>query len=321
MTVDQKFDEFKSKLEITEREEDDAITKHTYIREKIQKKISTEDVFLTGSYKRRTKIRPLKDVDMFVVYAEEFRDTYLSNPKKIISELRVLLMEIYGDHFKDKVKEQYHSVNIDFATIGFDVIPAFSEGNNYIIPDLDINEWIKTNPKVYAEILTNKNEENQKKLIPLIKMVKHWNQRIKKEQGKKPLKSFLIEVILVEAFQSPPQNFKTGVKIAFEFIYNNIEKGGFKDPAGLGPNIDSKLTSYEKQFIAQLAGQVLQKAVKALKEEEDGNDYDALRLWYEIFGDPFYNPDKDKPIRAGIRKRESKLPADSPNRRFGKDDE
>lgn len=320
MTVNEKFDEFKSKLEITKSEEEDAIRKHKHIREKLLKKIKSEEgCFMTGSYARKTKIHPMNDVDMFVVYHDELWDEFKDSPQKIIADLKECLIEIYGENFRNKVREQYHSVNINFSTIGFDAIPAFNDGENYKIPDTEIGSWIKTNPKKHGELLLIKNRENQQKLIPIIKMIKKWNLKVEKEAGKKPLKSFLIEVLLMNAFESPPSSFKEGVRIAFDYISNNIIEGGFEDPAGLGPNIDSKLTNEDRKYIAQLTKNMQEKANQALATEVD-DEQKALTLWYEIFGDPFYNPDKGKPIRAGVRKRESKLPADSPNRRFGEDD-
>ena len=65
------FQTFKSRLEISKTEEDDASRRQKDVRATVQESFDVERDFLTGSYGRRTKTKPLKDVDIFVVLGDD----------------------------------------------------------------------------------------------------------------------------------------------------------------------------------------------------------------------------------------------------------
>ena len=65
--VDDAFDNLKSNLEITKTEREQAQTRHRLIREHVEDNWQLVEDFLTGSYRRDTKTKKLKDVDIFVV--------------------------------------------------------------------------------------------------------------------------------------------------------------------------------------------------------------------------------------------------------------
>ena len=67
LTVDEAFRKFKSRLELNEREKQNASKRHTEVREHIRAKFNIDRDFLTGSYARYTKTKPLKDIDIFFV--------------------------------------------------------------------------------------------------------------------------------------------------------------------------------------------------------------------------------------------------------------
>lgn len=65
LTVNEAFRKFKSRLELNQKEQDNASAKHTEVRDYLHTKFAIEGDFLTGSYKRHTKTKPLKDIDIF----------------------------------------------------------------------------------------------------------------------------------------------------------------------------------------------------------------------------------------------------------------
>lgn len=67
LTIDEAFRKFKSRLELTDREQADASKRQREIRDHMDAKFEIDNDFLTGSYKRWTKTKPLKDVDIFLV--------------------------------------------------------------------------------------------------------------------------------------------------------------------------------------------------------------------------------------------------------------
>ena len=72
ITTSDAFKKFKSRLELRSMEQQNIINRHTEVRELIASEFSIKgNGFLTGSYGRDTKTRPLKDVDIFFVLDKE----------------------------------------------------------------------------------------------------------------------------------------------------------------------------------------------------------------------------------------------------------
>src|SRR4051794_33289214 len=97
--VDKAFENLKSGLEITSSESQLAQKRHTEIRDHVASEWELEDDFLTGSYRRHTKTKKLKDVDIFVVVKRDGAQGDLRNlgPHALLSELKTLLDKKYSD--------------------------------------------------------------------------------------------------------------------------------------------------------------------------------------------------------------------------------
>ncbi len=163
LTVDEAFRKFKSRLELNNKEQANASARQTEVRDYLETKFSIDNSFLTGSYKRHTKTKPLKDIDIFFVLKDSERHYRGKAPSVVIKDFYDALVEKYG---KDAVRKQSRSVNVDFGVVvdaddntdyrvlSVDVVPAFTKGDDYEIPDTDAGEWIKTNPKIHADKAT-----------------------------------------------------------------------------------------------------------------------------------------------------------------------
>ncbi len=72
LTTAQAFEKFRKRLELSETERTDAARRHADVRECIRGGFNVRIDFLSGSYKRHTKTKPLKDVDVvFVLHEKE----------------------------------------------------------------------------------------------------------------------------------------------------------------------------------------------------------------------------------------------------------
>ncbi|WP_327745145.1 nucleotidyltransferase domain-containing protein [Streptomyces europaeiscabiei] len=65
--IDDAFTNLKHNLEITQTEQNLAKARHEAIRDFVRSHWDLADDFLTGSYRRDTKTKKLKDIDIFVV--------------------------------------------------------------------------------------------------------------------------------------------------------------------------------------------------------------------------------------------------------------
>jgi tRNA nucleotidyltransferase (CCA-adding enzyme) len=71
LTTLQAFEKFRQRLELSDTEKKDASRRHTEVRECIRGAIAVATDFLSGSYRRHTKTKPLKDVDVMFVLGEK----------------------------------------------------------------------------------------------------------------------------------------------------------------------------------------------------------------------------------------------------------
>src|ERR1019366_6968253 len=123
------FENFRGRLELTQREQDDASRRQKDIRSYMDECFHIQRDFLTGSYKRWTKTKPLKDVDIFCVLGEDERPYRDKPPSVLLGRVEGKLVEKYG---RDCVKCQRRSVSVEFGVAGederilsFDVVPAY----------------------------------------------------------------------------------------------------------------------------------------------------------------------------------------------------
>ena len=65
-----------------------------------------DDDFLTGSYARWTKTKPLKDVDIFCVLTKKHRDYRDKLPSVLLADVEKVLVKKYGS---GKVSRQRRS--------------------------------------------------------------------------------------------------------------------------------------------------------------------------------------------------------------------
>src|SRR5215467_3728911 len=71
LTTNQAFEKFRQRLEISDTEQKDAARRQTEVRDCIRKGFDLKTDFLSGSYRRHTKTKPLKDVDVMFVLGDK----------------------------------------------------------------------------------------------------------------------------------------------------------------------------------------------------------------------------------------------------------
>eukprot|EP00762_Andalucia_godoyi_P008155 ANDGO_07443.mRNA.1 hypothetical protein len=198
-------------LELREDERAKAVSRHTKIREEVLLRnavLPCKLAFLTGSYERRTCIRPLHDIDLFAVV-----DTDRFNLKRVTArELLELMSRVIRDAYPtSRIRIQWHSVNIKFADgVAFDILPAFAKeartkdgeiAEYYVIPEvIDENhpgKFIATNPRLFSNWSSQVHGACSGILSPLFKLMKLWRRSISRRYKAAnrifPLYSHLLE--------------------------------------------------------------------------------------------------------------------------------
>jgi hypothetical protein len=286
MTVAQAFDQFLRAIEITPTQRTRANEQRVRVREALDARLKLDDVFVSGSFGRRTAIRPLDDIDLFIVLNEHTHGGLRGpSPKLCLDAVQAALQKAHPHQVS--IRQQHRSVNISFKStgIGYDVVPAFRlDRNVYTIPDRERQSWIHTNPERHAELCKQADERAGHMLNRLIKSAKHWNAT----HGKN-LPSFHIEVMAYKAFLRPPPGLLEGFGQLLAHLASAI-LSACPDPAGVGPNIDrGRDPEWRQQLSQQLrnAAQKVQRAVELARQGVSGPVAEAHQILHKLLGDVY----------------------------------
>lgn len=296
MTVNEAFRKFKSRLELNDKEQANASARHTEVRDYLDTKFGIERSFLTGSYARHTKTKPLKDIDIFFVLKKSGKDYRSMAPSIVLGDFYDALVEKYG---KAAVRKQGRSVNVDFGVVvdaddntdyrvmSVDAVPAYAAAEDYEIPDADKGAWIKTNPETHAEKATAAHQAYSSEWKGLVRMVKYWNNN-PRHGDEKPVKpSFLIEVMALQCLHGGwGGSFDREMQAFFATLADRIFDV-WPDPAGLGPPISNDMDDARKARARTSLQAAAREATLAIDHVRRGRTGEALRVWRQLFGPKF----------------------------------
>lgn len=228
-TISGAFNELKSNLEITDLQESTVSTRQQNVRAAVEKDFTLAESFLIGSYKRHTMIAPLKeaDIDVFVVLDDDPHwDDYHQAPNQLLQDLKTTLKKTYPD--TPSIKPDGPAVTITFTDFKVDVVPAFiHDHGGYLIPDQSNSQWMRTDPKVHTDYISQANDYNDDDLVPLIKMIKQWNRHHDHK-----FRAFYLELLAAEAFNfANISSWQVGFASFISHAIDNIADG-IGDPAG-----------------------------------------------------------------------------------------
>jgi len=292
LSTSQAFEKFRQRLELSDREQGDAARRHADVRECIRAGFDVKSDFLSGSYKRHTKTKPLKDVDVIFVLGEKEKWRRDKPPIETLQAFEQCLKKKYTEEGQVTIgrravtvifEKNYYPDNHDGKVLSIDAVPAFEcDGGNYEIPDKITGNWIKTNPAKHREQATAKNAALDGYWVPLVKMAKGWNRA-----SKMPIKpSFLVEVMAEELVEAPFSTYANEVRNFLAAMEANIGRV-WPDPAGLGPPVSDQMTPEKIAEARKALAEAQRKAALAARAEQTGRQGEALQLWREILGDYF----------------------------------
>src|SRR5690606_345315 len=137
-----------------------------------------KSTLLTGSYQRNTMIRPVNDVDLFVVLEDYEEPHEIPSPKVILQRLKRELDKKFPN---SPIREDKPCVVVACKHCKFKLTPAFRlnsfPGSHYRIPQLSNSYgWQVINTPEILEREIAYASVKKPLLIPLIKMMKRCKQ-------------------------------------------------------------------------------------------------------------------------------------------------
>ncbi|MDC0712677.1 nucleotidyltransferase [Stigmatella sp. ncwal1] len=283
-TVAQAFEKHMQHLELEENKRAKATRQQEWVFDAMRRRLGPKESILSGSYGRNTAIRPLHDIDLFLIFADTSH--FRTSPP---GEFLVRVQQALELEFPNKqARVQNRSVNIEFSGtgIGFDVVPAVEDARHagwYWIPDKRMGQWIRSDPRKHLEACNEANDHAKKKLKPLIKAIKRWN-----SHQEKRARSFHFEALAyqTESLMLAEASYSTGLTRLFQFMEERMTQP-CEDPAKLGPPIDTGVSEGDRQQIQQQLRHATRRAEQALVLERQGDMFAAIEIWQGLLGPDF----------------------------------
>jgi hypothetical protein len=279
--------------------------------------IYTEKNIFFGSFSRKTKKRPLDDIDIMIclsadgcTYSEysdrieinvpdtatRFLDnvnegTKILNSRKVINALVSKLKDI-PQYTKAEIKRNLEAATLNLSSYAwvFDIVPCFFTTEDvygktyYIIPDGSGN-WKKTDPRIDTKRASDINQTHDGNVLNVIRTIKYWNKR----STMPTMGSYLLENMILDYYSTQYTKASQYVDIELVKIFNDIRSRVFNtvnDPKGIQGDLNS-LSYEDKKKISDRAYSDYLKSVEARNFEGQKNHKDSINKWREIFGDGF----------------------------------
>jgi hypothetical protein len=269
-----------------------------------------------GSFSRKTKIRPLDDIDlMIVLHAEgnrrnEYSDrieilvpngvtrqlalcndgTNVLNSIKVINKFKEYLSNVSLYEKADiKRNQEAATLNLKSYEWVYDIVPCFitsplSDGKTfYLIPDGKGN-WKATDPRIDKKRTNDINSAQDISVLDAIRVMKYWTKR----PTMPGMKSYFLENLILNYYSSGVTSSKyidIEIPNLLAYIYNNVHKN-LNDPKGFQGNINH-LTHEERNSIQAKAETDYNTATEARQFETDGKMKESIQKWGVIFGNDF----------------------------------
>jgi len=278
----------------------------------------TGKVIFFGSFARRTKVRPLDDIDLMVELAGKhvsvvqassdiytywlkvnsetsslanYVDNYgYLNSIKVLNKIKSSLGTVSHYNNADiKRNQQAVTLNLKSYPWVFDIVPTvrvvdqYNELLYFLIPD-GRGEWMRTNPLIDQTNVSSINYTHNGGFLQVMRLLKYWNNL----PGKARLPSYYFENLVINCFKIAPTISDTpkALKYFFENVTSRVNLS-CPDPKNLGPNLDANIASATKASFNEAVKKSSDNAWYAVYHEGNSNDKLAIEYWGKVFGSAF----------------------------------
>jgi hypothetical protein len=282
-----------------------------------------------GSFERKTKTRPLDDIDMMVcitadscTYLETsitdikiyFPDNYIgrlsslrhttSGKENTLSSTRVVnkfVKNLGGieQYSKAEIKRTGEAATLKLTSYdwNFDILPCFItqealDGRTYYLIPNGSGDWKKTDPRKDRARLSSINQSCNGRVLNVIRALKFWNQRPYKTR----VSSYLLETMISDYYQNEihfnrEDNVSSWIDLELIKVFGYLRDRIYSVVSD-PKNIayDINDTSSDTKYSMYLRlNDALGKANMARQYEGEGKQKEAIKKWQEVFGDNFPN--------------------------------
>lgn len=270
-----------------------------------------------GSFARRTKMRPLDDIDMMIALSGEsavyqefnhkieiyilepthklkalcFDNTNTLSSRKVINRFISLLKQV-PQYEKADIKRNMEALTLTLKSYPwtFDVVPCFFTQKDcfnrdyYLIPDGQ-GHWKKTDPRIDRNRVSYINQLHDGYVLNVIRLMKYWNKRLTVPS----MSSYLIENMILDFYSKQCTKASEYVNLEVSKVLQYIQTSIFyavNDPKGIQGNIN-QLSCEEQDKIYKRVYTDYFRALEAMHLEKKGDFKLSIAKWSEVFGSNF----------------------------------
>jgi hypothetical protein len=337
------FADFLQDIRPTPTQRGHMVEGHTRLRELLQSdtelKTGFVGMFLQGSYKRRTAVRPKDDkradVDLIVV-------TRMKESEFTPAQAMACFKPFLDRHYRDKYRQQGRSFGIKMSTVEMDLVitaapveaeagvySSFSKNEDVLhlnddeaqpiikeaadgtplwkteplrIPDRDLGKWQDTHPLVQLSWTSQKSARCSGHFINVVKALKWWRLVHAEALPDRP-KSYPLEHLIGDCCPDGISSVAEGVVRTLEQFSQRYAFYAANSQTPYAPD-----RGVDQNVMARIGGddfakfhQQVATAAKTARKAFDAPDpQTAAPLWRELFGDKFPRaPDTGGPSSPG----------------------
>ena len=265
-----------------------------------------------GSFARRTKIRPLDDIDLMICISAQGRsymrsgNTYyinglksdntnglLNNETNYLNSTKVInrfinKLSVLNDYSKAEMHKNQEVATLKLKSYdwNFDIVPCwYMDIDKFLIPDGSGN-WKVTDPRIDNLRTTEINQKHKGKILDVIRIMKYWNNRaITYTMG-----SYLLECMILDVYVDKNEQDNYWVDLEFRDLLKALSSKimySVYDPKGIQGDLNT-FSYTEKLKISDALLKAYMKACEASKLEMTYKDQKAaISKWGEVLGDAF----------------------------------
>jgi hypothetical protein len=282
-TIDTGFQMLSDHLEITDDQRLAILRHQGEIERALSKGFETHGTEFTGAYSRNTMIAPAKGavVDLFLLLRFSYGRS--NTAEDLLEKLQETLIKLSEEA---SISASGHGVVIPLSDYRFNVVPSFhKENKGYVIPDYKKDQWITTNPKTYSDQLKKDNKWHEGHLLPVIRIIKCWNQVIDNV-----FDDYYLELLVRKVFTDVPiTTYASSVRHFFKEATKEVVFT-IDDPAGFGDQVQG-LHEPDRLPEAMICfHEAYKTTLKAEEHENEGELGLAFHEWGSIFTGYFPKP-------------------------------
>ncbi|WP_316799653.1 hypothetical protein [Pedobacter frigidisoli] len=269
-----------------------------------------------GSFSRKTKTRPLDDIDLMIVLhargnwrnqnltggytihvpqdADKQRalcndGTDTLNSIKVINKFKEYLSKV-PSYKNAEIKRNQEAVTLELGYEWvYDIVPCFitspENGNDFfLIPDGN-GKWKPTDPRIDKERTTRINGKQDISVLDVVRIMKYWTKR----RTAHTMGSYFLECLILHYYDTYGITSSKYIDLElpkiFAHVYHQIDNP-LNDPKGFQGNLNT-LSWDERKSIKDRAELDFNRATEARQLETDGKQKESIAKWREIFGSDF----------------------------------